>query len=84
MKIAEADIKISKNVQALAKELDEKLALIAGQRMRFSLLVFNSETGSRMNYISNADRESVELALTSLLDAWSEGMPDIAAHKLDS
>ena len=63
MKIAEADRLISEELRAIADELNERLEQIAGQKMSFSLLIFNTEPGSRMNYISNCQRDDVHAAL---------------------
>jgi len=77
MKIASPDLKISKELVSIANQLDDKLREVAGERMGFSLVVFQSELGSRMNYMSNCERGNVRHALTSLLKGWDEGMPDI-------
>ena len=45
-------------------------------------MIFNSEPGARINYISNCKREEVALAMGSLLEHWKEGMPDIQAHEV--
>jgi hypothetical protein len=84
MKVAEADKKVSEQLQNVAKGLNQLLEEIAGQKMGFSLVVFNAEAGSRLNYVSNCDRGEVEKALGELLAGWKKGMPDIKAHELDS
>lgn len=83
MKVAKADRLISESLRDIAKELDIKLEEIAGQRMSFSLIVFNAEEGSRLNYVSNCDRDNVHTALKSLIKGWEKGMPDIPAHKVE-
>ena len=77
------DRKISEEMQNIAKHVDELLTGIAGQRMGFSLVVFNVVENSRMNYVSNCDRKEVQSALTDLLEGWKKGMPDIPAHEID-
>jgi len=77
-----ADRKVSQNMQKLAKYVSRKIDKVAGKHMAFSLLVFNIDANSRMNYCSNCSREDVHKALKSLLDSWDEGMPDIPAHEI--
>lgn len=82
MKISPADMAISKSMQQLAGEIGDRLESIAGQRMGFSLIVFNAEAGSRINYVSNLDRREVHTALKCLLEGWEAGMPDVPSHKI--
>ena len=77
------EIAISKELQKLAKNIDKKIHKVAGQRLGFSLVIFNNEPGARINYISNCDRKEVINALQSLLIGWGEGMPDVPAHKVN-
>lgn len=84
MKLSTPDRKISEELQAIANELEQRLEQIAGQKMNFSLVIFQTELGSRMNYISNTKREDVVGAMQSLLTGWGKGMPDLPAHKFDS
>jgi len=76
-----ADTKTSEQLKDIADKLGVLLAEAAGQKMNFSLIVFQAEVGSRMNYISNCKREDVVHAMTSLLNGWREGMPDIPANE---
>ena len=78
-----ADRKISVAMQKIAKQLEEHLESIAGERMGFSLVVFNVVENSRMNYVSNCDRREVQSALKDLLEGWEKGMPDIPAHEVE-
>jgi hypothetical protein len=71
-----------KQLRNVAKFLDIKLSEIAGRKMLFSLLIFNTESGSRMSYISNTNRDDVIAAMKALIDGWENGMPDIPAHKI--
>ena len=82
VKIAPEDMAISENMQALAGSLSDLLEEIAGKPMGFSLVVFNAEPGSRMNYVSNCDRQEVYSALKSLIAGWEAGMPDIPSHEI--
>lgn len=83
MNVAPEDRAISEAMQYIAAELEDRLESIAGRQMGFSLIVFNTEAGSRMNYVSNCDRTEVVNAMKSLLVGWGEGMPDIPAHKVN-
>ena len=84
MGLSTPDRKISESLRGVADGLDEALEEIAGQKMQFSLIVFQTEPDSRMNYISNCQRDDVVAAMKSLLDGWEQGMPDIKAHELQS
>lgn len=79
----EAEEKLSRELQTLAKKLEVMIEKRAGKPMMFSLVIFNEEPGSRMQYISNTERASVINALQSLLTGWGEGMPDIPVHKIN-
>ena len=78
--MSKADIEVSKNLKNIAKQLSKRIDKSAGKPMMFSLVIFNDEPGSEMQYISNAEREGVQKALKSLLDGWDKGMPDIPNH----
>lgn len=80
--VSKEDMAISEAMQALAGSLSAVLEDIAGKPMGFSLIVFNAEAGSRMNYVSNCDRQEVINAMESLLAGWKGGMPDIPAHEV--
>lgn len=82
MKLAPEDRAVSESMQSLADTLNGLLEDIAGKPMGFSLIVFNAEAGSRMNYVSNCDRQEVINAMKSLLAGWEQGMPDIPAHEI--
>lgn len=84
MGLSPADKKVSESLQGLADEIEKRLLEITGQRMAFSLVVFNTAPGSRLNYISNCKREEVAAAWTALLKGWGAGMPDIPAHEFQS
>lgn len=84
MKLSAPDRKISEQLKSIADKLDKQLETIAGQRMSFSLVVFNAEAESRMNYIANCNRQDVANAMKSLLHGWEQGMPDIKAHEMES
>lgn len=81
-KISIADELVSFAMQELADAIDNSLQEITGDKMGFSLIVFNSEAGSRMNYVSNCNREDVTNAMKSLLYGWENGLPDVPAHEV--
>lgn len=82
--MSNASVKVSKELRALASELEDRVEAIAGQRMAFALLIFSPNEGERMNYISNGPREEMHQAMKALIKGWEEGMPDVPAHKMDS
>ena len=79
-KVAKADVLVSQQLQGIFTKLESDIEALAGQKMMISLCVFNSEPGSRINYISNGDRKDVAGAWMSMVKGWGEGMPDIPAH----
>lgn len=79
-KVTIPQMKISASLKYLAETIDVVLEEIAGQRVGFSLLVFNEETNSRTNYISNTDRKHVIGAIKELLTRWDEGLEDVPLH----
>lgn len=83
MKISAADVAVSDALRQISDELSAKLEEIAGQRMHFSLIVFQSEPGSRLNYVSNCQRDYVVGAMQALLQGWRAGMPDVPAHEVN-
>lgn len=77
--MSDASVKVSKELQAIAKRLDKELDKAAGQRVSFSLFVW---TDGVANYIANTtDRQEVCTALTTVMGHWNQGLPDIPAHK---
>ena len=81
--IAKVDRKVSKNLKRIFTELEREVERVAGQKMGMSLVIYNSEAGSRLNYISNVDRPAVIQVYQTLLDGWNEGMPDVPAHEVE-
>ena len=74
-----ADIAISERLQELAREVDRRLADIAGEPVGFTLIVY---TMPRASYISNVAREDAVRNILDLLAAWDAGMPDVPAHEV--
>lgn len=78
------DTQTSLLMQSLASGVDSALKKSVGEGMGFMLIVFQSDSDGRSNYISNCERAEVIKALESLLQRWKEGMPDIPTHKRDA
>jgi len=77
------DRRVSKELQEIARKIHVLLEEAAGQPMGFSLLVFQAEPDSRMNYCSNCDRQEVIVVMEFLLESWRNGMPDIKGHEVE-
>ena len=54
---------IEHDLKLIAKQLDSLFPQIWGQRMGFCLMVFDFDTPSMMNYISNGQRKDMIEAL---------------------
>ena len=74
-------IRLSQQLQAIAKRLDQDITQATGARVAFTLLVF---TEGRASYISTADRAESVRELRHLLDHLESGTPDIPAHEYQS
>ena len=83
MSTAKPDLIVSRELQDIFRRLVQEVQELAGEKMMLSLCVFNSEPGSRMNYISNCNREDVETCWLNLINGWREGMPDVPAHEFN-
>jgi hypothetical protein len=75
------DLKVSRRLKALAKNLEKNIEKMSGERMGFALLVFGTEPGAKMQYISNCDRDQMRAAIKSLVAGWEAGLPDIPEHE---
>lgn len=73
----EATINLSRQLQAIAGELDERISNAAGERTGFTLIIF---TEGRASYISTIDREASVREIKHLLSLWDQDMPDVPAH----
>lgn len=64
--------RISNRLQKLARMIEKELAKAGTNKdeTQFSLLIWGP--GGRMQYVSNAERETVRLALIELADKWTE------------
>ena len=74
-----AAVNVSRNLQAIARELDEALERAAGERVAFSLIVWTPE---RVNYVGNGDREQVAAGMRELVAKREAGMADVPAHEI--
>ena len=77
----EATIRLSKNLQTIAKNLDTDIEAAAGEKIAFTLIIY---TEGRASYVSTADRKSSLEAMEKMMDYWKQGMPDIKAHDIFS
>jgi hypothetical protein len=72
--------KVSLGAQDLARELDQRIAEVAGEKVAFSLFVW---TRGRCTYVSSAsDRREIIQVLEGMIAGWKAGMPDIPAHEV--
>lgn len=63
-------VKISRNLQRIAKMIDRELAKLAeGTRVPFSLYTWG---GDRVQYVSNCAREDAKKAMQECLDRWDQ------------
>src|SRR4029077_16806737 len=71
------DAKVVKDLQALARHVDRQLPYGWG----FVVLAFPFGAGSRMNYISNANRADIVRAMYEFIEAtkgkWAEHQPEL-------
>ena len=71
---------VSRDLQAIARDLDARIEALAGQRIAFALVIF---TPGRASYVSTAaSRSAVAQQLRDLLAYWEAGMPDVPAHEV--
>lgn len=77
------DEKISKELQTIAKQIENKLKHITEtDDYSFSLVIFSPVQGERLNYISSCERGLVIEVWKMLIKGWEKGMPDIPTHEL--
>ena len=62
-------VKLSRNLQRIAKMLDRELEKAAGTRVPWSLYTWG---GKRCQYVSNAPREEIKTAMRECLDRWDQ------------
>lgn len=60
-------VRIGKRLPKIARWIERELQKITGKRVLFSLLVWGD---ARVQYVSNADREDVKLAIIELMGRW--------------
>lgn len=78
----DGQLKISRQLQALAEALGDLLEEAAGEKVLFALHIFGEGADGRGQYVSNAERADVRKALRELLDHWdkNEGRDDGPYH----
>jgi len=82
---SETDRIISINLKRIFSDLIDELQSITNKKdIGLSLVIFNHDDNSRLNYISNCDRNEVIKVWKTLLDGWEKGMPDIPGHNYQS
>lgn len=62
-------VKLSRNLQRIAKMLDRELEKVTGTQVPFSLYTWG---GQRAQYISNAPRDEIKVAMRECLDRWDQ------------
>lgn len=70
-------IAISMSLQQLAQEVDDFLALRAGERVPFAITL---RVGGVAQYVSNCARSDGVQMIRDLLARWEAGRADIPAH----
>lgn len=73
-----ATIRLSQNLQKIARKLEKEIEKASGENIGFTLLIY---TEGRASYVSNVDRTDSIRELKYLLELWEQGMPDILAHE---
>jgi hypothetical protein len=72
---------LSRHLQDIATEINDRLQDIAQMPVGFCLVVFPPVDDGAVSYVSNCDRDLVQSALETLLEHWNAGMPDVPAHE---
>lgn len=70
-------VAVSLSLQQLAQEVDDFLALRAGERVPFTITL---EVGGVAQYVSNCARADGVQMIRDLLARWEAGRADIPAH----
>lgn len=73
----EQTVAVSLSLQQLAQEVDDFLALRAGERVPFTITL---EVGGVAQYVSNCARADGVQMIRDLLARWEAGRADIPAH----
>jgi len=83
--ISETDTIISVNLKRIFSDLVDELQSITNKKdIGLSLVIFNHDDNSRLNYISNCDRDEVIKVWETLIESWKKGMPDVPGHEYNS
>lgn len=75
-------VKVSARLQPFAKKLEGQINAMAGKKMGFALVIFDFEDGAggRIEYVSNAERDSMNRALAEFVMHSLKGAVDGAAN----
>lgn len=78
-----AEIRISKALQVIARQIEDEIERIAGERMGFCLVVMpiERETPSGVSYVSNVDRTDLLDVIDGLSLSMRAKKADIPLHK---
>lgn len=83
--ITEGQIKLSKDLPAIAEGLTEVLENLTGERISFSLVLWGPDAKGTAQYISNVERQSAIEGLKLLLKQWqvleAEEITDTPLHE---
>lgn len=74
---------MSKSLKGIAAALDVTFEELFNTKVGFTLLMWDYDSKEKVvNYISNADRDSMIQALENLLERWKAGEPMPPAHTI--
>lgn len=73
----EDQVKISRKLSSIAKQIEKRLEKACGKKVPFSIYTWG---GHRAQYVSNCAREDAKTAMTECLDRWDE-QQDPPPHK---
>lgn len=77
-----ADVQLSLQLQALAKDLDEALAEQYGSRVGFVLLLAPfDQAPTEVQYVSNTQRTEAIDMIRKLFERWQLSLPDTPTHE---
>jgi hypothetical protein len=73
-------VKVSLQMQRIAKLVDKELRKAAGVRVPFSMFTWG---GGRSQYVANVDRSDAMAVMQETLDRWNRHEPDLGPPHLD-
>lgn len=76
------DSELSRKLQDVAKDLSATLEGIAGKKVGFGLVVFQTNTSDGFSsWVSNCPRDQMMIFLREFLGRWERGEPDQPIHE---